>query len=203
MNVYKKKIMEGANTIENERQIREILRYYKDTQNKLSEAYSERNAPSGYPLKELNKRQNEIQQFGFNHERMQKEFNENEHEKYKFKGAVIEEDYMQKEEYRDLGNQEVIKMGNNKIKEQDEKIGYITLDVKKDTQLAKHTKHVLKEQNKKIEQINEDIDRTHEKMENLTDRFKKYASGMGWCRLIVIIVIEIGIALAGYLLLFD
>ena len=85
----------------------------------------------------LNKRQNEIQQFGFNHERMQKEFNENEHEKYKFKGAVIEEDYMQKEEYRDLGNQEVIKMGNNKIKEQDEKIGYITLDVKKDTQLAK------------------------------------------------------------------
>ena len=202
LNIYKKKIIEGTNTVENERQIKTLLKYYQDIKDQLSEAYSERNAPSGYPTRELDKRQKEIQQFGFNYDKMAKEFHDNENEKYKFKGG-IDEDYTQKEEYKYLNSQELMKLQKNKIKNQDEQIENITLDVKKNTQLAKQTKHVIKEQNEKLEQINEDIDRTHEKMSNLTERFKKYASGQSWCKLIIIIILELTIAFVSYFLLMD
>ena len=133
---------------------------------------------------------------------MAKEFHDNENEKYKFKGG-IDEDYTQKEEYKYLNSQELMKLQKNKIKNQDEQIENITLDVKKNTQLAKQTKHVIKEQNEKLEQINEDIDRTHEKMSNLTERFKKYASGQSWCKLTIIIILELTIAFVSYFLLMD
>ena len=69
--------------------------------------------------------------------------------------------------------------------------------------MAKHTGNVLKEQNKKLEQINEDLDRTEEKMNKLTNRFKTYASNLSWCKLIFIILIELAIGLVAYLFLFN
>lgn len=199
---YKSKMKNGSTTIEIERNIKSLLQYYNEIQNHLSEAYSTRNVPSGYPLKELDKRQKEIQQFGFNYEKLQKEYNTFENEKYKFKGE-INEDYNQKEEYKYLTSEELLTYEKKKIKNQDERLEDLTLDVKKNTQLAKHTGHVIKEHNKKLEQINEDMDRTEEKMNKLSNRFKAYASSLSWCKMIFIILVELFIGLGAYLLLFN
>ena len=200
--LYRNKIKDGSLTIELENKIKNLLKYYKNTQNKLTEAYSGMNIPSGYPQKELDKRQKEIQQFGFNYERMSKQFNDYENEKYRFKDQITE-DYTQKEEFKYMGSDELLALEKKKLKNQDEQIEEITLDVKKNTQLAKNTKQVIKEQNKKLEQIHEDMDRTQEKMEKVTDRFKNYATKMSWCKLIFIMIIELGIAVGAYLVLMD
>ena len=73
----------------------------------------------------------------------------------------------------------------------------------KKTQLAVNVKHVLKVQKKKLEEINEDMDRTNEKMNKLPDRFKNYASNLSWCKIIFVFIIELVIALVAYLLLFN
>ena len=199
---YKKKMNDGGITIEMENKIKGLLKNYKDKKNNLAEAYSNRNIPSGFPFAELDKRQKEIQQLGFNYDKMENEYKEIESERYIFKGG-IDEDYSKKEEYKFMNRDELLSLQKNKLNKQDEQIEEITVDVKKNTQLAKNAKHVIKEQNKQLEQINEDIDRTKEKMDRLTDRFKNYASSISWCKLIFIIIVELAIALGAYLLLFD
>ena len=49
------------------------------------------------------------------------------------------------------------------------------LNVKKNTVLATNVGHVIKEQNKHLDEINEDMDETQERMKTLTGRFKNYA----------------------------
>ena len=88
------------------------------------------------------------------------------------------------------------------MSDQDEKLEEITLDVKKGTQLAKNAGHVMKEQNKQLDQINEDIDRTKERMDTLTGRFERYVAKFSMCKMIFIIVIELAIAVVAGLLLF-
>ena len=73
------------------------------------------NIPSGYPQKELDKRQKEIQQFGFNYERMSKQFNDYENEKYKFKDQITE-DYTKKEEFKYMGSDELLALHENEEK---------------------------------------------------------------------------------------
>ena len=185
---YKKKMNNGGITIEMENKIKGLLKEYKDKKDNLAEAYSSRNIPSGFPFAELDKRQKEIQQIGFNYDNMVNDYKEIESERYRFKGG-IDEDYSKKEDYKFMNRDELISLQKNKLNKQDEQLEDITVDVKKNTQLAKNAKHVLKEQNQKLEQINEDIDRTKEKMDKLTDRFKNYASSISWCKLITIIIL--------------
>ena len=202
LTLYKQKMKDGGLTIELENKIKSLLQHYKTTQNSLNDAYTGINIPSGYPQKELDKRQKEIQQFGFNYEKMLKEYNSYENERYKFKDE-INEDYTQKEEFKYMSRGELMALEKKKLNNQNEQLESITLDVKKNTELAKHTKHVLKEQNKKMEQINEDMERTQEKMDKVTDRFKNYATNMSWCKLIFIMISEFGLALVAYILLID
>ena len=83
-----------------------LLKKYKDKEDILENAYSDKNAPSGFPLRELDKRQKEIQQFKFNYEKMEKEFNVHTEEKYRFRGQITE-DYNQKEEYKFMTRNEL------------------------------------------------------------------------------------------------
>ena len=66
-----------------------------------------------------------------------------------------------------------------------------------------NTKHVIKDYNKKLEKVNEDMERTDVKMNNLTNRFKNYASGYSWCKMISILVLEIGISFFSFIFLFN
>ena len=121
---------------------------------------------------------------------MDKDYKNVEENKYKFKNE-IQEDYSQKEEYKNMTTGELMVVQKNKLKDQDKQIDDITLDVKKGTQLAKNAGHVMQEQNKQLEQMNQDIDRTKDNMNKLTGRFESYVAKFSMCKMITILIIEL------------
>ena len=138
----------------------------------------------------IDERQKEIQKFGINYNDMDKDYKNVEENKYKFKNE-IQEDYSQKEEYKNMTTGELMVVQKNKLKDQDKQIDDITLDVKKGTQLAKNAGHVMQEQNKQLEQMNQDIDRTKDNMNKLTGRFESYVAKFSMCKMITILIIEL------------
>ena len=205
LTTYREKVLVGgASTIEEENKIKKQLSDFTQKLERLEDAYSNRNAPSGYPPQELDRKQKELQKYRISYEDMKKQFNAIFNSKYTYKNKIGDDvDYMHKEEFKDVTNEELIQMQQDKLNQQDEKIDDITLDVKKNITLAKNVGHVLKEQNKKIDEINEDIDMTDDRMKTLTGRFANYAKSRSWCCLVIVLVIELAIALVAYFLLFN
>ena len=196
------KVSLGSPSMDEEENLKKSLKEFKDKIDELKLAYSNSRVPAGYPFKELDKRQKEIQKYSLSYDDMKKQYNKIEDMKYKYKDK-IDEDYSKKEEFKYETNENLFLMQKEKLDKQDEHIDEITLDVKKNIVLAKHTNQVLKEQNKKIEEINEDIEITNSTMNNLTDRFKNYAAKQSWCCLIIILIIELAIVFGCYYILFN
>ena len=181
--------------------IKEKLKQFKDLQNTLSTAYITKNVPSVIPQGTIDERQKEIQQFEINYTEMEKEFRNLESDKYAFKGGITE-DYSKKEEYKDMTTQEIMALEKKKLNNQDDQIDDIVLDVKKGKQLAKNAGNVIKEQNKQLDVMNEDIERTRDKMNTLTARFDRYVAKFSTCKMIIILIIELVIAFVTGILLF-
>jgi chromosome segregation ATPase len=200
INDLEKKIRQGLTTFKQqsgkgptlqiEAEIKDLLKQYKELYTNLETAYSRRNVPGGFPELTIDERQKEIQKFGINYNDMDKDYKNVEENKYKFKNE-IQEDYSQKEEYKNMTTGELMAVQKNKLKEQDKQIDDITLDVKKGTQLAKNAGHVMQEQNKQLEQMNQDIDRTKDNMNKLTGRFESYVAKFSMCKMITILIIEL------------
>jgi len=204
LTTYREKVLVGgASTIEDENKIKKQLSDFTQKLERLEDAYSNRNAPSGYPPQELDRKQKELQKYRISYEDMKKQFNAIFNSKYTYKKKIGDDvDYMHKEEYKDVSNEELIQMQQEKLNEQDDKIDEITLDVKKNITLAKNVGHVIKEQNKKLDEINEDIDMTDDRMKTLTGRFANYAKSRSWCCLGIILAIEVVVAIVAYFALF-
>ena len=204
LTTYREKVLVGgASTIEEENKIKKQLSDFTQKLERLEDAYSNRNAPSGYPPQELDRKQKELQKYRISYEDMKKQFNAIFNSKYTYKKKIGDDvDYMHKEEYKDVSNEELIQMQQEKLNEQDDKIDEITLDVKKNITLAKNVGHVIKEQNKKLDEINEDIDMTDDRMKTLTGRFANYAKSRSWCCLGIILAIEVVVAIVAYFALF-
>ena len=204
LSTYRDKVStSGASTIDDENKIKKELSDFNEKLEPLENAYSNRNAPSGYPPQELDRKQKELQKFRINYEEMKKQYNSIFNSKYAYKNKIGDDvDYMHKEEYKNASTEELMQMQQDKLNEQDERIEDITLDVKKNRILAKNVGHVIKEQNKKLDEINVDIDMTDSRMKSLTTRFANYAKTRSWCCLVIILVIELAIALVAYFLLF-
>lgn len=198
---FKQKTGDSTSTLQNENQIKDTLSKYKDLLNKLQNAYSTKNIPGGIPQKTIDARQKEIQQFAIDYDELENSYKETENEKYRFKN-LITEDYSKKEEYKNMSAEQLMALEKKKLSNQDEKLDEITLDVKKGTQLAKNAAHVMKEQNKQLDQINEDIDRTKERMDTLTGRFQRYVAKYSMCKMIFIIIVELAIGIVVTLFLF-
>ena len=199
---FRSKVSLGTPSMDDERSVKKSLEEFKDKVDELKLAYSNSKVPPGYPFKELDKRQKEIQKYSLSYEDMKKQLKKIEDMKYKYKDK-IDEDYSKKEEFKNETNENLLFMQKDKLNEQDQHIDEITLDVKKNIVIAKHTNKVLVEQNKKIEDINEDIELANENMNKLTERFKNYAVKQSWCCLILIIIIELIIFIACYYILFN
>ena len=200
---YKKKSSGNEITTEDENRIRGLLKEYKDLYTELKKAYS----PSivdqlSLPSAGINERQTEIQDMDIHYREIEKEFLSLEKNKYKFKN-FINEDYREKEEYKNMTNEELVQLEKKKMNDQDDKIVAITSDVKQGRNLAKEAKNVVKEQNKQLDQINEDMERTDAKMNSLTQRFNNYVAKTSVCKMIVILIIELIIGALIYLFLFD
>lgn len=201
LSAYKQKTSGQESTIQLENKIKGLFKEYKDKINNLSDAYIERNVPGGVPQAAVIKRQGDIEQFKINCRELEKSYNNLENERYRFKDGITE-DYYNKEEYKNMSTGELMMLEKNKIKKQDERLDEITLDVKKGTQLAKNAGHVMKEQNKQLDQINEDIDRTKDRMNTLSGRFERYVASYSMCKMIIVLIIELIIAVLAFILLF-
>lgn len=201
LSAYKQKTSGQESTIQLENKIKGLFKEYKDKINNLSNAYIQKNVPGGVPQAAIIKRQGDIEQFKINCKELEKSYNNLENERYRFKDGITE-DYYNKEEYKNMSTGELMMLEKNKIKKQDERLDEITLDVKKGTQLAKNAGHVMKEQNKQLDQINEDIDRTKDRMNTLSGRFERYVASYSMCKMIIVLIIELIIAVLAFILLF-
>lgn len=201
LSAYRQKTSGQESTIQLENKIKGLFKEYKDKINNLSNAYIQKNVPGGVPQAAIIKRQGDIEQFKINCKELEKSYNNLENERYRFKDGITE-DYYNKEEYKNMSTGELMMLEKNKIKKQDERLDEITLDVKKGTQLAKNAGHVMKEQNKQLDQINEDIDRTKDRMNTLSGRFERYVASYSMCKMIIVLIIELIIAVLAFILLF-
>ena len=192
------------NTISLETALSNQLKSFQELHRTLNNAYTGNNIPAGYPSPELDKRQKEIQKFGFKLKSLQDSYDAIYSKKYgTSKLNFITEDYSKKEEYKNMTPEELLQLEKTKLAKQDDKLEDIYLDVKKGTQLAKNANHEIKDQNKKLEQVREDMERTDEKMKKVTGKFERYIAQQSTCKMIIIMIIELVIALLCYLILWS
>ena len=187
---YKSTIDKGANTRDIEDKIKNSLKNFKDTIDKLADAYSTRNAPANMPDNTLSARQTEIKKFEISYNEMSKQSAKLNDDKYSYKDQITE-DYRNKEEYKNMGVGELMEVQDKKLQEQEDHLGEIIQDVKKGDAMAKNLTHELKDQNKKIEVINEDMDRVDSRMNKITKRFQNYVAKSSVCCLGFVLALDI------------
>ena len=145
---YQKVVQNGkSNTVNLESEIEREIKNLKEVHSQLNNAYSNRNAPSQIPGIELDRRQKEIQQLGLDIQNIENSYKSINNQKYSFKGRNDGE-YQQAEEMKSMTNSELLQLQKNKIKEQDDQLDEITLEVKKGRVLAKEAGHIIEDQNK-------------------------------------------------------
>jgi DNA repair exonuclease SbcCD ATPase subunit len=180
ISTYKQNIDQSKNTVDIENKLKKDLKSFKDSLDKLEEAYLTRNIPGNMPEATLDQRQKEIKKIKIDYEEINKQFQELNSNKYSFKGQITE-DYRNKEELKGLTTGELLQLQDNKLKEQDNQIDDIITDGKKGTVLADNLQHGLKDQSKKAEQVMEDMDMVDSRMKKLTKRFNNYVKNSSYC----------------------
>ena len=189
-----------SNTISVETEIDRDIKNFKDLQSQLDNAYSNRNAPSQIPGPELDRRQKEIQKLGFDIQEIEKSFKAVQNQKYSFKGQVPDT-FNQTEEMKTMSNSELMQLQKSKINDQDKILDDITLDVKKGRILAKEAGHIIQDQNKQLDSLQEDIDKLDSRMQRGIKRFENYVAKQSGCCIILILIAELAAAGAIYLAL--
>ena len=187
---YKQNIGNKVNTVEQENKLKNVLKSFKDSIDKLEEAYLRNNIPKYMPESVLDTRQKEIKKLKIAYDEMNKDFLQLNSDKYSFHGQITE-DYRNKEELKGLSTGELLALQKNKLNEQDQHIDEIIGDVKKGTVLANNLQHELKDQSKEIEQVNEDMDRVDSRMNKLTKRFNNYVKQSSYCCLFLFLFLEV------------
>lgn len=191
---YQKIVQNGnSNTVSLESEIEKEIKNLKEVHSKLNDAYSNRNAPSQIPGMELDRRQKEIQKLGLDIQNIENTYKSINNQKYAFKGSMDGE-YQQSEEMKTMSNSELLQLQKNKIKEQDEQLDEITLEVKKGRVLAKEAGHIIDEQNKQLDTFQEEIDRLDSRFKRGIKRFENYVAKQSTCCIIMTLIIEAAIA---------
>ena len=194
-----KKISSEENTTSIEMEIDDKLKNIKSFNNQLKDSYSNNKAPSYIFPDELERRQQEIQKLIIETEEIEKTYKLAKKNKYSFKGS--KDNYQPTEEMKYMSNEELMQYQKEKINQQDARLDDIALDVKKGRVLAKETGNVLKEQNKQLDQLQEDIDRLDSRFQRGIKRFEKYVAQQSGCCIIIVLIIELVIAFLTYFLL--
>ena len=179
----------NENTIELENRVEKDLKSLRELTEQLTEAYSTKNAPPNMPEDTLDARQKDIKKFSTVYDELKKDFEKLKDDKYQFKGHITE-DYRTKEEYKDMSAQELIYAGREKMNKQDEKIDDMTKDVKKGRVKAKELNQELKDQNKLIQEVTEDMDRVDSRMNKLSKRFANYIGKSSTCCLMLFFLLD-------------
>ena len=187
----------NTNTLKEEKKINQDLEQYHKILEELSNAYQLSKIPPELPEVELDKRLKEIQRLEIDYSEFLKLFIKLRDKKYKFYDEITE-DYEKKEEYKDLTPYELMQVGQKRLEEQEKKLKALRSNVKKGTHITHEINEYLKNQNKQSDQIDEDMERVEDRLENLKERMDKFISGRSIKCLVIILVIEIIVALGFY-----
>ena len=95
-----------------------------------------------------------------------------------------------------MSNAELYQQQQLKLKDQDQQLDDIFLDVKKGRVLAKEAGQIMDEQNKQLDELQDDIDRLDSKLKRGAKRFQNYVAKKSGCCIVVILIIEL---IAGFL----
>ena len=190
----------NSNTIKIESEIDGDIKKLKELISKLEDAYSNRNAPSQIPAVELDRRQKEIQKLGISLQEIENSYKNVQNQKYSFKGQMPD-NYQQTDEMKNMSNSELVQLQKDKIEQQDKVIDEVILDVKKGRVLAKEAGHIINDQNKQLDELQEDIDRLDSRMQRGIKRFENYVSKQSGCCLILTLLAEFGVAVLIYIFL--
>lgn len=198
--VYQLKGMSNANTTDFEGEIRRDIKKIKDKNDELSNAYSNSNAPSTIQMIELDRRQKEIQTLKNSIKDEENNFLSVVKSKYSYKGNRSGE-YTPTEEMKGMTNNELLALQKEKIHEQDKKLDDITLEVKKGRVLAKEAGHIIDEQNKQLDELQDDIDRLDNRFKKGIKRFENYVSRQSGCCIIIVLIAELVAAFLIFIIL--
>lgn len=188
--VYQLKGMSNANTTDFEGEIRRDIKKIKDKNDELSNAYSNSNAPSTIQMIELDRRQKEIQTLKNSIKDEENNFLSVVKSKYSYKENRSGE-YTPTDEMKGMTNNELLVLQKEKIHEQDKKLDDITLEVKKGRVLAKEAGHIIDEQNKQLDELQDDIDRLDNRFKKGIKRFENYVSRQSGCCIIIVLIAEL------------
>ena len=198
--VYQLKGMSNDNTTDFEGEIRRDIKKIKDKNDELSNAYSNSNAPSTIQMIELDRRQKEIQTLKNSIKDEENNFLSVVKSKYSYKGNRSGE-YTPTEEMKGMTNNELLALQKEKIHEQDKKLDDITLEVKKGRVLAKEAGHIIDEQNKQLDELQDDIDRLDNRFKKGRKRFENYVSRQSGCCIIIVLIAELVAAFLIFIIL--
>ncbi len=198
--VYQLKGMSNANTTDFEGEIRRDIKKIKDKNDELSNAYSNSNAPSTIQMIELDRRQKEIQTLKNSIKDEENNFLSVVKSKYSYKGNRSGE-YTPTEEMKGMTNNELLALQKEKIHEQDKKLDDITLEVKKGRVLAKEAGHIIDEQNKQLDELQDDIGRLDNRFKKGIKRFENYVSRQSGCCIIIVLIAELVAAFLIFIIL--
>ena len=163
---FKTALGNNINTIEIQFHIEKDLKNFKKLADELDESYNMKNAPVNIPESVLDKRQKEIAAFLASYNSMNEEFTKLVNDKYSFKG-MIDENYNDKDEYRNKDTKELIKMTKDKMKEQDAIIEEIL-------NKANNLNGGIKKDKDKTNETNKNIDKADSKLKKWAEKFKNF-----------------------------
>lgn len=207
INVGLSKLKEKLNANENiygdSAKLTKMLQDYYDKYQALNIAYKSSNVPPSIPVRELDRRQKEIQTFKSNYDRMRKTLDEAKSQKYAFNKQVFNpnEEYKGDERMQGMSNAELKAYQKDKLQDQNKELERINLEAKKGIVLSNEIKATLKDQDAKIDDLGENIDQWDSGMKKVTKKFENYMVGQKTCCLLIILIIEVGAAIAIYFLL--
>ena len=185
---YDTEVEAGSNTIQMESEIEREISNFRKAHKELEEAYSNKNAPIQMPLDELDRRQKQIQNLGQDINELYRNYQKIKDKKYEFKGQR-NNDYQPTEDMKNMTNNELLQYQKVKMKQQDDQIDEIFLNVKKGSVLAKETGKILDEQNKQLDDLQNDMDRLDSKLKKGAKRFADYAAKKsGYCIAFVLVI---------------
>ena len=185
---YDTEVEAGSNTIQMESEIEKEISNFRKAFKELEEAYSNKNAPIQMPLDELDRRQKQIQNLGQDINELYRNYQKIKDKKYEFKGQR-NNDYQPTEDMKNMTNNELLQYQKVKMKQQDDQIDEIFLNVKKGSVLAKETGKILDEQNKQLDDLQNDMDRLDSKLKKGAKRFADYAAKKsGYCIAFVLVI---------------
>jgi len=163
---FKTALGNNINTIEIQFHIEKGLKNFKKLADELDESYNMKNSPVNIPESVLDKRQKEIAAFLASYNSMNEEFTKLVNDKYSFKGK-IDENYKDKDEYRNKDTKKLIKMTKDKMKEQDAIIEEIL-------NKANNLNGGIKKDKDKTNETNKNTDKADSKLEKWAEKFKNF-----------------------------